>query len=168
VCFRGFSLIELCITIAIMGIGFLLMMPNVNALSQHIELVSCSNDIYQLIQHTKILSVSQKQPYWLHFLRDSSHSGKHWQIILTDSGDITPKTTITVIDDHAYPHILINVAYPSHQIVFSALRGKISSGHIEIQAKTDSQEKVKIITSYGAARVRVCTEGSKNRDWPAC
>ncbi len=163
---QGFTLIELCITTALLSIGLTLAVPGMDRLNENIQIRSCSNEIYHLIQHAKALSVSQKRPFWLLFQNETNLTG--WKLVLSDADNLTTGKTLSVIDSTAYPKLSVKGAYLDNKMAFYAERGKVSSGNIAIQPRSSAESGVKIITSYGAARVRLCTQGIHSDEWPDC
>ncbi|MCE0493089.1 GspH/FimT family pseudopilin [Vibrio salinus] len=162
----GFTLIELCITTALLGIGFMLALPDMTRLKDNIEVRSCANEIYQLIQHAKALSVSQKQPFWLWIDNGNNESG--WKLILSDSGNTVAGHTLSVISYSSYPDLIVTGAYLDNKMMFFDSRGKVSSGHITIQSRSSLLFRLNIVTFYGSARIRICAEGANGNEWPEC
>lgn len=163
---QGFTLIELCITTALLGIGLTLVLPGMGHLNEKIQIRACTDDIYLLIQHAKSLSVSQKKPLWLFFENDIPSSD--WKLTLSDADNLSSGKILSIIDSTAYPKLSVKGAYLDNKMAFYAERGKVSSGNIAIQPRASAEYGVKIITSYGAARVRLCTQGIHSDEWPDC
>lgn len=163
---QGFTLIELCITTALLGIGLTLALPGMGHLNEKIQIRSCTDDIYLLIQHAKALAVSQKRPLWLFFENDIPSSS--WKLTLSDTNNLSSGKTLSIIDSTAYPKLSVKGAYLDNKMAFYSERGKVSSGNIAIQPRSSVEFGVKIITSYGAARIRLCTQGIHSDEWPDC
>jgi type IV fimbrial biogenesis protein FimT len=163
---KGFTFIELCISSVILAFGVMLAMPGTARLEDNVEIRSCVNDIYQLIQHAKALSVSQKKPFWLIMSDDEDKSD--WKLILSDNSVFTDGHKLSSIESTAYPRLSVKGSYLDNKMAFYASRGKVSSGNILIQSRDFPDVSVKIISSYGAARVRICAQGGVSEQWPSC
>ncbi|RQW62505.1 GspH/FimT family pseudopilin [Vibrio viridaestus] len=163
----GFTLIELSLVMAIITGLLTIAVPDMFKLRLSSERRECTAAIYGLIQHAKSLAVATNRPLWLHIRNESL--GQQWRLSLTNTDNIpSTSNTVSVIDAISFPNIVLDGAYLNDKLMFFPERGKLSSGHIKIALRSQPGSHLKLITSFGAARIRICSNGIRYDDWPKC
>lgn len=165
---RGFTLLELVITIAVISVLFSVAAPSFSNISERDKMTRLANDLHGFMIQAKSEAVFRNKDLWAHISvpTDPVSSGE-WSISLTDSS--TPGgASILFFSGKPYRDINFDPDYTSAQIKFDGVRGKIKNGSIYFNPVGDASSKLRVRSSYNASRILVCGQGGEVYGYPKC
>ncbi|MEI8631741.1 hypothetical protein P4S72_05845 [Vibrio sp. PP-XX7] len=115
-----------------------------------------------LMLYAKSLATSQGQPLWLEIIpSESVNNIATWQVILHQGepfsdggGDI-----LRTISGQNYTGIVMQSGIVTNRLLIEGQYGKIGNGHLRFYWREVPEHVIKVISSYGASRVRSCSVG---------
>jgi len=166
---RGFTLLEMLITISIMSVLLAFAAPNLYLYQQKHKIRNLASEIHGFLVQAKSEAVFRNKDLWAHIEMDSNPTVTGmWSIRVTDSETSGVGETIQVMAGDKYRNIHFQSNYLSNQIKFNGIRGKISNGTLRF-ALTDLIEKpLNLRSSFGASRIIVCGEGGEFYGYSQC
>ncbi len=165
---RGFTLLELLVSIAVMALVVGLSTPNFSSVSTQTQMTSLASSLQSFLYQAKSEAIFRNQDLWAHFIMPESHKQQsEWLIELTDS-ERQGGTVLMTFSGAPYRQIKLSPDFSANQIKFDGVRGKIKNGSIEFHAIHNTQKSLKLVTSYGASRIRICGKNGSAYGYPNC
>lgn len=166
---RGFTLLEMLITIALLSVVLTFSVPSFKSLTENHQINSLADELQGFMLQAKSEAVFRNQDLWAHLVMDSnpSSTGK-WKILLKDSDDVSAGTTLLQLNGQAFRNIWIYSEFSSDQVKFDGVRGKVKNGSLYFYSASDSRKKLKLSTSFGASRIIICGQQGAYYGYPQC
>lgn len=159
---RGFSLLELLTSLVIVGVLLSIGLSYSLVTQRTQQIKSAGEELLSFVETAKSIAQSRKTPMWID-VRSSTQVGD-WSLHLAD--ELDPESLI--LDGQRFPLVALHITYLDDRIVLLGERGKISNGSLTLMTDNDADEGLKLITSYGAGRVRLCSVSGAAYGYPAC
>ncbi|MGF1778207.1 GspH/FimT family pseudopilin [Vibrio nomapromontoriensis] len=166
---RGFTLLELMISVFVMMILMLSVAPSFSGLSKEVKVERAAAEIYGLLMQTKAEAIMRNEPLWSHFnhLPQGAEDGS-WSISVTNSST-TSGTTFLALSGLPYQNVHMHLNHNSKQIKFDNLTGVVlSTGTITISPYSQQNSGIKIKTSAASGRIVVCQFGDAEHGVGEC
>ena len=170
----GFSLLELCVVLACLAVGTLAVFPQWQQRGDRLMLKAAVAAVDGLIQQAQLRALTQ---HWDVTLVSRS-SAQGWQLAICDSQSTqrqvkcpaqaslaAPHLRLSQTD---YPKVDVSLHYAGDGLRIGHHQGRLSNGHFRLSLAGDTSKTIKIITAYGANRIRVCALGAGFYGYPAC
>lgn len=165
--YAGFTLFEIVLVIAITGIVGCLAIPRMETQIATAQVVATSRGVMAFIDDAKSLARTRNEIVWIELNPNHSEPFVSWSLSLRSAPDSTTSNTI-LQQFSGHPAVLIELGYLNEVIVIDGLKNKISNGSLKITSQRLGAPRIKVITSYAAARIRICTEEERLDDLPLC
>ncbi len=166
---RGFTLLEMVITVSIMSVLLAFAAPNLYLYQQKHKIMNLASELQGFLIQAKSEAVFRNKDLWAHIEMDSNptSTGK-WSIRLTDSESLGAGETIQVMAGDKYRNILFQSNYMSNQIKLNGIRGKITNGTLSFALANALDKTLNLRSSFGASRIIVCGEGGEFYGYSQC
>ncbi|MFA0088333.1 GspH/FimT family pseudopilin [Vibrio sp. E150_011] len=159
---RGFTLLELMISVFVMAVLMIAIVPNFSGLSRETKVERVAQEIYGLMMQTKAHAIMRNEPLWVHFsnLPHGSELGE-WDITVTNDASSSTAAVFT-LHGQPYKSVYIQLNHNSQQIKFDHLTGVVlSAGTLTISPYSQQESGIKIVTSSASGRIVICQFGSR-------
>ncbi len=165
---RGFTLFELLICLAVMTALLSMSLPSFSTFSRQAQMTSLATSLPNFLYQAKSEAIFRHQDLWAHFILPSSgQSPGEWEIQIRDSQQLDGQLVMR-FSGAPYTNINIVPDFSANQIKFDGVRGKIKNGSIAFYDLQDQSKSLKLLTSYGASRIRICGENGAAYGYPNC
>ncbi len=166
---RGFTLLEMLVTILAMSTLLLFAAPDLRLFQQKQKIVQLASELQGFLLQAKSEAVFLNQDLWAHIDLDSNptHNGQ-WTIRLTNSDIDGRGKVIQVLNGAKFHGVAVFSNYVSNQIKFDGVRGKITNGHLQLSLLRAPEKILTVRSSFGASRVIVCGVGGPLYGYPQC
>lgn len=166
---RGFTLLEMIITISIMTVLLAFVAPNLYRYQQKQKIINLASELQGFLIQAKSEAVFRNQDLWAHIgLSSDPARPELWEIRLTDSEQNNQGQTIQLMSGEKYRDVVISSGYSSNQIKFDGVRGKITNGHLGLSFVFSTGNELLLKSSFGASRIIVCSEAEALYGYPKC
>lgn len=168
---RGFTLLELLITVAVLTVLLLFVAPSFSKVSQQTKMVSLANELQGFLIQAKSESVLRNQDLWVHIKGFPSSKGD-WQLILASVSDataITATDTIAKLQGNRYRNLHVSSTNSITKVKFDHVMGNPQeAGSISLKQSQSDTSPVKITMHNRAGRIKVCTESEAKYGFEQC
>ncbi|EGU39894.1 type IV pilin, putative [Vibrio ichthyoenteri ATCC 700023] len=166
---RGFTLLELMITVALMASMLLMATPSITALFHKIKMQRLAGELNGFLLQAKSEAVMRNQKLYAHFsfAYDVSVLDGSWQLSLTDSSSVGGALLLRV-DGAVFQNIEIRHTYRTGYITFDAVRGRPNGGHIGFHPQDDLCCAMRVTIANPPGRVKICSDSESNYGYPTC
>jgi type IV fimbrial biogenesis protein FimT len=167
---RGFTLLELLITVSVLSILLAVAAPSFSRVSQTVQMQGLATELVGFLNQSKSEAVMRNTKLYVHFSMDKGNTINrgNWSLNLTDSSTVGGNT-ILHFSGSPYSELSIKHNYANKYISFEEVRGRPSSGNIEFFLTNNQNSKLKIKLSNPPGRIKGCSEsGAKLYDYPKC
>lgn len=166
---RGFTLLELLITLAVLAVLLMFAAPSFERFSQQNQMQSLASELQGFMLQAKSEAVFRNQDLWAHFVMDSNPSASgQWTIVLKDSDSPSSGNTILLLSGRGFRNISLESHFSPNKIKFDGVRGKVVNGSLSFHLVTETSKELKLRTSYSANRVMICGNKGALYGYPAC
>ncbi|MGR6860846.1 pilus assembly FimT family protein [Aliivibrio salmonicida] len=164
---RGFTLLELVITIIIIAILLMTAVPNFSRLLEQQNIKRFAGELEGFLIQAKSESVLQNKSLKIMYIKESDH----WILSLNPEGN-SPKTiseakssSITYLHSTNYPHIFLFSKVPS--LTFNPVR---ATPHMPASFffYKDQNKKLKLSIHHMTGRIRLCAQGGNHYGYKIC
>lgn len=162
---RGFTLFELVIVLAILGLLLSATTPSLTTMSGHKQMQSFAHEMTGFISQARAEAIWRHQDLWAHIERTSATD---WQLNLTDSSRADAGEVVLSFPAERYRQLVLSWTYSADKIKFSGGRGRIKSGSLIFYSAHQPNSKLKLTTSFGGNRVMVCGVSDSHYGFPEC
>ncbi|CAH0538867.1 hypothetical protein VMF7928_01727 [Vibrio marisflavi CECT 7928] len=139
--------------------------PSFNQLLDSRKVIRFASELVGLTYLAKSEAIYRNQNLWLHL--PNSTSSDSWSISL-NTGQESDAETISLLSGEPYRTLVIESTYQDNQIKFYPRRGKVASGNVTFYSSLQPDKKLKLITSYSAGRVRLCSVTGSSYGYTEC
>lgn len=166
---RGFTLLEMLITISVMSVLLAFAAPNLYLYQQKHKIMNLASELHGFLVQAKSEAVFRNADLWAHIEMDSNPTvtGK-WSIRVTDSETLGAGETIQVMTGDRYRNIFFQSNYLSNQIKFNGIRGKVNNGTLRFALTNVIDKPLNLRSSFGASRIIICAEGGEFYGFSQC
>ena len=167
---RGFTLLELLITVSVLSILLAAVAPRFSRVSQTVQMQGLATELFGFLNQSRSEAVMRNKKLYVHFSmdKDNTINEGNWSLNLTDSS-VAGGTSILHLSGSPYSELSINHNYDAKYISFEEVRGRPNSGNIEFFSTNNQNSKLKIKLSNPPGRIKVCSmSGAKLYDYSKC
>ncbi|MFA0569485.1 Tfp pilus assembly protein FimT/FimU [Vibrio gallaecicus] len=163
---RGFTFLELLITISVLSILLAVAAPSFSSVSETVKMQRLATELNGFMIQAKSEAVMRNEELFVHFsfADDNPQSTGVWEINLKDASN----NVLLFLDGSPFNNLTVSHRYSSQKIKFEKVRGRPSSGHIAFYPTLSSSNKIKVILSNPPGRIKVCGVGGPLYDYKAC
>ena len=161
---RGFTLLELMVTVAILALVMVLGVPSMNAAIEKRRAIAAAEQIYSQLQLARFESVARSQPVFANIV-----GGNAWAIGVSNNSacdpsdnapacqlpDMNGANAVTQIVSAAN-HSTVALATSAAQITFSPQRATASNADIDITSNGDRGFALRVEVSV-LGRIGICS-----------
>lgn len=166
---RGFTLMELLITLGITLTMLMTAVPSYSALSDYFKMTQLARSLESFLHQARAEAVYRNQDLWAHVeVSQRPDVSGEWQIWLSDSDESGKGAVLLRFSGQRYHGIAFESQFSSEQIKFDGVRGKIKNGSIYLYPKQHRERALRIGTSFGASRIKLCGLEGEQYGYPAC
>ncbi len=168
---RGFTLLELLITVSVLSILLAVAAPSFSTVSQTVQMQGLATELFGFLNQSKSEAVMRNSNLYVHFsmAKDDTVNGGNWSLKLTDSSISSGGNTILHFSGSDYSELSINHSYDYKYITFDEVRGRPNGGSIEFFSTANPSSKLKAVMSNPPGRIKVCSDsGASLYDYPEC
>ncbi len=168
---RGFTLLELLITVSVLSILLAVAAPSFSTVSQTVQMQGLATELFGFLNQSKSEAVMRNTKLYVHFsmAKDDTVNGGNWSVKLTDSSVSSGGNTILHLSGSSYSELSINHNFDSQYISFDEVRGRPAPGSIEFFSTANPNSKLKVAMSNPPGRIKVCSNpGASLYDYPEC
>ncbi|EKO3641706.1 GspH/FimT family pseudopilin [Vibrio metschnikovii] len=168
---RGFTLLELLITVSIVTLMLAFAAPSYRQVNQQIKMTALANDLHGFFMQAKSEAVFRNQDLWVHVEGMPSNTGE-WRLLLSsheNHSTLSPETIISVLNGDRYHGFSVSFNSQMNPIKFDHVMGNPkSAGRISIQGKGADNQGLDVIFHNLAGRVRICSIQGELYGFSAC
>ncbi|EGQ8315428.1 GspH/FimT family pseudopilin [Vibrio cholerae] len=163
---RGFTLLELLITVAVLTTMLLFAAPNFSKVNQQAKVVNLANELQGFLIQAKSEAVLRNQSLWVHIQGlSSANATGNWQLKLTASSAAN-SDPISLFQGDRYRNIYVEANRV--KIKFDHVMGNPQiSGSIRIK-ETATDYSINVRFSNRAGRIRICSENGVKYGYDQC
>ncbi|MCF7482789.1 GspH/FimT family pseudopilin [Vibrio sp. J1-1] len=167
---RGFTLLEILITVSVLSILLAAAAPRFSRVSQTVQMQGLATELFGFLNQSKSEAVMRNTKLYVHFSMDKDDTiiSGNWSLNLTDS-PVVGGSAILHLSGSPYSELSIKHNYDAKYISYEEVRGRPSSGNIEFFSTNNQSLKLKIKLSNPPGRIKICSNsGGKLYDYPEC
>lgn len=175
---RGFTLLELLITVSIVTIILAFAAPSYRQVNEQIKMTALANELHGFFIQAKSEAVFRNQDVWLHVEGMPSNTGE-WRLLLfshdseptpdNSAPSSNPETIISILSGDRYHHFSVSYHSSINPVTFEPVMGNpTSAGRFRIQGKGADNQGLDVIFHNRAGRVRICSVEGELYGFSAC
>lgn len=167
---RGFTLLELIITLSVLSVLFVSALPAFKSISERSQVERLTTELTGFYQYARSEAVLRNQDLYAHitFAQNTAHSVPDWSLILTDSGVSGGGTTISQLSGEAFNRLSVYHTYSSDQVSFDGVRGRAKSGTFIFYPTNNSANQMELRTSNPPGRLKLCATNEDLYGYKMC
>ncbi len=167
---RGFTLLELIMTLSVLVILLIVAVPSFKAISERGSIERLATELTGFYQHARSEAVLRNQTLFAHitFPVSTAHTAADWSLTLTDSDISGAGSTISVFNGAVFNGLTVHHTYSSEQVSFEGIRGRAKSGTFAFYSTQDSSKKIELRTSNPPGRIKVCASNGDLYGYKQC
>ncbi|QIL86050.1 prepilin-type N-terminal cleavage/methylation domain-containing protein [Vibrio sp. HDW18] len=168
---RGFTLLELLITVAVLTTLLLFAAPNFSQINQQSKMVNLANELQGFLIQAKSEAVLRNQNLWVHMQGLPSATGD-WVLRLASVegvADITEHNTLAVLQGARYRNVLVSSTGTLTNLKFDPVMGNPQTAGSMVLKQTElDANPIKVIVHNRAGRIRVCADNEAKYGFEKC
>ncbi|WP_159653818.1 GspH/FimT family pseudopilin [Vibrio atypicus] len=158
---RGFTLLELLITILVIGALMVWAVPSYSSVSEKIKMERLAKELSGFVLMAKSEAVMRRERLWIHIVMSgATNSSGDWSLELTDRDTQGVGNRLLHLSGKPFDGITLSNTYTSDQISFDETHGRPKSGRISFHPINASTDLLEMRTYHRSAIVRVCSPNS--------
>ncbi|WP_367987085.1 GspH/FimT family protein [Vibrio sp. NTOU-M3] len=166
---RGFTLLELLLTVVVLSILLTVAIPNFDKLTSNAQMTRLADDLQGFLIQSKSEAVWRNQDLWAHFtLPTNPTPAGDWKVTLTDSDIANAGNKILILDGALFKDVVISSSYSSNRVKLTGSRGRISGGNLKFYRVGNSNQTLQLKTGVAASRIMICGVGGSYYGYPSC
>ena len=166
---RGFTLLELLITVSVLSILIATAAPSFSSVTQSVKMQRLAGELNGFLIQAKSESVKRNQDIWVHFstAKNEVQSTGDWTVWLKPTEDLTGETLLQ-LSGEPFRDVAFSHNYTGERISFESVRGRPARGTIYLSPNASSTDRLLIKLSSPPGRIKVCGESSAQYGYDAC
>ncbi|EGU20541.1 pilus assembly FimT family protein [Vibrio mimicus] len=168
---RGFTLLELLITVAVLTALLLFAAPNFSKVSQQTKMVNLANELQGFLIQAKSEAVLRNQDLWVH-INGLPASNGNWTLSLSTastSAAVSSTNTLAVFQGNRYRNVWVSNTSTLNEVKFDHVMGNPQeAGNIAIKQSESDTSPIKITVHNRAGRIRACTVNEEKYGFEKC
>ncbi|PFG46167.1 type IV fimbrial biogenesis protein FimT [Vibrio sp. ES.051] len=167
---RGFTLLELLITVSVLSILLVTAAPSFSHVSQTVQMQSLATELVGFLSQSKSEAVMRNKKLYVRFSipKDTEVQDGAWSLRLMDTASGAGNTILN-LSGSAYSDLSVKHNFANNNISFDEVRGRPKRGRIEFFSTADQNLKLNAVLSNPPGRIKVCSQtGSQLYDYPKC
>tara|TARA_Y100001960_G_scaffold287125_1_gene324946 strand:+ start:659 stop:1165 length:507 start_codon:yes stop_codon:yes gene_type:complete len=166
---RGFTLLELLITVSVLSILIATAAPSFSSVTQSVKMQRLAGELNGFLIQAKSESVKRNQDLWVHFstAKNEVQSTGDWTVWLKPTEDLTGETLLQ-LSGEPFRDVAFSHNYTGERISFESVRGRPARGTIYLSPNASSTDRLLIKLSSPPGRIKVCGESSAQYGYDAC
>lgn len=171
---QGFTLIEMMITIVVLGILMAIAVPSFTTLMDSIRLKRAGDGVNAFLVNAKSEAIKRNKT--VRAIVKKSGGGTTWCVGMTEGTSCnclaTPNTcTMDGVDrtiaSSSYKNVKMDDPDDGHAFVFSALRGTVTGNDtVELESLATGAKLNAVVSTIG--RIRLCSPDGSTGGYPTC
>ncbi len=160
---RGFTLLEMLITVVVLGVLLAVAAPNFSSMSSSSKMTRLAPEVHGFLLSARSEAVFRNQSLYVHFVVSSSSTAKQnasgdWQLVLTDGTNYSSSNKLLVLDGSPYNDVTVQFSY-SNQKYFEidGIRGRLANGNVKFYPNALTSQWLQVKSAYKSGRVRICS-----------
>lgn len=172
---RGFTLIELMVTISIALVMLMAAVPSYTAISEYFVMTRLARSLEGFIHQARSEAVFRHQTLWVHVQTSEGSTqtdkiyGGQWQLVLSDRKE-SGGELLRTLSGKTYPNIVFSahLDFLDHVFLDGVLGRLKGNGSFRFHPQNNPERELRLVMSSGAGRIRLCAEGSERYGYPEC
>lgn len=166
---RGFTLLELIITVAVLMAALAFVAPNFQQTNQQVKMQNIVTELQNFLLQAKSEAVLRNQTIWVHLQGLPTSTGQ-WTLTIStvsDAVNIIEDNTLAVFNGERYPNL--NISGTTNTLKFEHILGiTTTAASISVKKFATDADGLKIMVGNQAGRIRICGISEKLYDYPKC
>jgi Tfp pilus assembly protein FimT len=129
---------------------------------------STATSLAHFISEAKSIAIIRNQKLWIKISLGDISQGIPWSLALASSVEQASQPAHQLLFYQGSDNIQLESGYLYDQIMLDGIKGKISNGHLLLNSAETRVPDLKVISSYDAARIRVCAVEEAIDGFPQC
>ncbi|HFQ4934707.1 TPA: GspH/FimT family pseudopilin [Vibrio vulnificus] len=168
---RGFTLLELLITVAVLTTLLLFTAPNFSKVTQQGKVVNLANELQGFLVQAKSEAVLRNQDLWVHIDGLPSSDGK-WTLSLSTastSSALSTTNTLAVFEGRRYRNVWVSNTQTLNIVKFDHVMGNPQeAGSIMVKQSETDPYPIKVVVHNRAGRIKLCTLSESKYGFEKC
>ncbi|NAW68412.1 prepilin-type N-terminal cleavage/methylation domain-containing protein [Vibrio sp. V27_P1S3P104] len=168
---RGFTLLELLITVSVLAVMLTFSAPNFTNINQQTKMVTLADELHGFFIQAKSEAVFRGQDLWVHIEGMPSTTGE-WRLILSSSSVLPPANSpkiIAVLSGERYRNLFIDNTDSINSVKFDYVMGNpVQAGSLTLKKHFQDSDGIKVIIHNRAGRIKVCSLSGENYGFTKC
>ncbi|MBE4599396.1 GspH/FimT family pseudopilin [Vibrio navarrensis] len=168
---RGFTLLELLITVVVLTVLLLFASPNFSKVSQQIKVVNLANEIHGFFIQAKSEAVLRNQNLWVHIDGFPASDGQ-WTLSLSTastSSAVNNTNTLAVFEGNRYQNVWVSNTKTLDTLKFEHVMGNPQeAGSIMVKQSETDPYPIKVVVHNRAGRIKLCTVSEAKYGFEKC
>ncbi|MGF1904761.1 GspH/FimT family pseudopilin [Aliivibrio salmonicida] len=158
---RGFTLLELLITITVLAILLSVAAPNFNTVNNSVKMQRLATELNGFLIQAKSEAVLRNSNLWVHisFPKTEENKTGSWNLALRESKVISGNM-VAYLDGTNFSGITLKHTYTHKKTKFEGIRGRPASGSFTFHPNNDTTKVLKVVLSNPPGRIKVCYDNT--------
>ncbi|MEZ8099852.1 GspH/FimT family pseudopilin [Vibrio bivalvicida] len=166
---RGFTLLELLISIIVLGVLLSVAAPSFHTLSVNSQMMRAANELNGFLNQARSEAVWRNRDLWAHFSFSSYPAlAKEWALTLTDSDTLGLGNKILLLQGSSFKDLKLDWTYTANKIKFEGTRGRVKDGSLTFYPKDQVSLALRLKSSFAGNRVMICALSESDYGFPVC
>ncbi|WP_072055527.1 GspH/FimT family pseudopilin [Aliivibrio fischeri] len=158
---RGFTLLELLITVTVLAILLSVAAPNFNTINNSVKMERLATELNGFLIQAKSEAVLKNKDLWVHISFPKTEENKvgSWSLVLRDSSALSGNM-IAYLDGSNFKDITLKHTYTYQKTKFEGIRGRPAPGSFTFYPNTDTTKALKVFLSNPPGRIKICYDNT--------
>lgn len=163
---RGFSVIEVVITLATMGVLLCVFVPSYTHLTEKNQIHGLADDLQFFFSQARSEAVFRNQDLWGYY-QQTGNDNSDWRLSLHAIASPT-SVPLLALSGRTFNHLHVESHFADNRFLVEGINGRINSGSISFGLKSDGIDKLKVITYALTGRIKTCGLEEERYGYPQC
>lgn len=160
---QGFTLLELMLVISIIASTCAIGFPVIGEMQAKSVVKQTANALLSFIQQAKAKAIFSHT--WVDVSLIGNSESSPARFVAAGRGSHRVLSSLALMDNQSLD---ISSHYGLSQCAINGQSGKLTNGHWKIQSTIRQDIVLRVVTSHGASRIRICSEGEKWGQFSKC